>query len=335
MKKKAVITQNLKQHDKPVIGVDLGGSHCSIAIVDKKGNIIARESWLHNPDAGPQPILNRLIEEVKAICAKTGILLQSLGMGLPGNIDSQNGICKFSPNFKGWKDISVSSILSKSLKLPIYLENDVRSAAKGEATFGRGAGLHSFLFVAIGTGIGGGIVLGGSLWHGAHGSAGEIGHMTIDPYGPICNCGNQGCLEALASGPAITAMAASGMLRHRQTILSQMVDSIGEITPKIVARAAKKGDKFSLECWWRAARALSIALAAMATTLDPERIILGGGVAGAGRILFEPLRNEFQKRVRMFNAKGVLIPTKLGKDAGILGAAAIAYEKGQKCNNIC
>lgn len=309
-----------------VLGVDLGGSHCSIAFVNKQGKIIDRHGWPHEPESGPDIILDRLIQEIQKLCKQNKLAPIAIGMGLPGNIDSINGVCKLSPNLFGWKNIHVGKILSKKFEVPVKIGNDVRIAALGEARFGAGMKFSSFLFMAIGTGIGGGIIINKSLWVGAHNSAGEIGHITIEPDGPLCNCGNRGCLEALASGPAISAMAASGMMRHRSTLLAKMVNDPGEITAKIVAQAAEQNDPLALECFMTAGKHIGIALASLVTTLDVERIVLGGGVSKSGDILIEPIYRELEQRVRMFSVKNILISSKLGRDAGIIGAASIAYD---------
>jgi glucokinase len=213
---------------------------------------------------------------------------------------------------------SLAAYLAGKLTAPAWADNDVTNAAAAELAFGAGRGLGGFLLVAIGTGIGGGLVLGGKVWRGVRGFAGEIGHVSIDPEGPPCPCGSRGCLEQYASGPAIVRAWKAGAGPRAGE---------GE-SPFDVARLARTGDSAALAAFEKAGRALGQALGGVVNLLDIEACIVGGGVADAGEVLLEPARRSLLRFAYPLLAKGFrVIPAELGNDAGLLGAAALAWER--------
>jgi len=257
---------------------------------------------------------------------------EGVGIGIPGLVDLRAGVTKFFPNFPTqWRDVPVKEILEPVINHPVYLLNDVRTATLGELTFGHGKGKAlTMVFFALGTGVGGGIVVDGKLRLGPMGAAGEIGHQTILPGGPLCGCGNRGCLETLASGPAITAagvrLMKSGMAPRLHEITGGDASSVN---PETVAAAAEQGDENVRDEIIQAAEFLGIGVANMVTTLHPDLVVLGGGVAQMGEILFDTVRATMLKRVGMFPPDEVQIkPSKLGDKAGTLGGIALAMNKG-------
>jgi glucokinase len=304
-------------------GVDLGGTNIAFALADAEGRILDRAAIPTASHEGPQGVLARIAAQILKMTPHP----RALGMGVPGLIDLDRGITRFFPNFPTqWRDVPVADILSARLNCPVRLLNDARAAALGELTFGKGKSARTMVFFTLGTGIGGGVVVDGKLHLGPLGAAGELGHQTILPDGPLCGCGNHGCLEALASGPAITAEGVRLMKAGLAPKLYAAVDGdAGQVTPKIMTEAALAGDSAVHDALLRAARFLGIGVANMVTALHPDLIVLGGGVAGIGGLLFDTVRATVHARVRMFPVDGVRIePSALGDAAGVLGAIALA-----------
>lgn len=317
--------------DLHVIGIDLGGSHVCAAVVNRSGVIVAQaDASIDRAQAAHDLIVNDIAGVVRSAITSAGLAMGDIGavgMGLPGNIDRAGGICRFSPNFE-WRDVPVGPPLQQTLGVPVLLLNDVRSHTLGEWHFGAGAGLGSFAMFALGTGIGGGLVVSGRLIEGAHSAGGELGHITVDPLGPRCGCGNHGCVEAIASGPAIVRMAREQAAAGRGRVaLALACGNLDALTPALVAKAAQEGDTDALEIWETAGRAMGIAVAAVLTSVDPEQVLIGGGVGQAGEILLAPMRDEAVRRARMMApAVTPIVPAALGEQAGVIGAAALALE---------
>lgn len=312
-------------------GVDLGGTTIAAALADREGHVIAEAETATNSHEGPSAVLARITRLVAELVKKTGASLQAVGMGVPGLVDVARGITRFLPNLPTqWRDVPVAAQLQATLGCPVHLLNDVRTATLGELTFGHGRDANAELtmaFFSIGTGIGGGVVVDGRLRLGPLGAAGELGHQTILADGPPCGCGNRGCLEALASGPAI---ASEGIRLMRMGLAPRLFDLVagdaGRVTPH---EMLVSGDESTRQAIDRAAGYLGIAVANVVTILHPELIVLGGGVAELGDALLDPVRATVRKRVGMFPTEGVRIEkSRLGDRAGILGAIALAVRGG-------
>ncbi|MCE1246465.1 MAG: ROK family protein [Firmicutes bacterium] len=314
-----------------VIGVDLGGSHVYAGVVNMKGEVLVKKETdidlSHNADT---IIKESIIPVIKAAIEDNPFLkenIKAIGMGIPGNLDSARGICFFSPNFK-WRDVYVTPPIQEALGLPVFMLNDVRSAALGEKHFGAGKGINNFVCCAIGTGIGGGIVCNGNLILGEKEAAGEIGHITVDPNGHLCGCGNYGCIEAIASGPNIARRGREAMEADKESILWKMVNDISEVDAFVLFKAAKEGDKTALKVWEETGRYLGICFAGIIHTVNPQRFIMGGRVANAMEFFLPALKEEIKKRARMVPPDSVeIVHAGLLENAGMIGAAALAYEK--------
>jgi glucokinase len=246
-----------------------------------------------------------------------------IGIGCAGPVSRQAGLILNPPNLPGWIRVPLVEYFEKHLGRPAIVENDANAAALGEFRYGAGKGAQSLVYLTVSTGIGGGIILDGKLWHGLKDGAGEVGHMTVNPDGPICGCGNTGCLEALASGPSIARRAREALAAGRASRLGELPD----LTAADVVRLAGEGDPLAVEVWEDTVRYLGLGVAAIVTILAPERVVLGGGVTEAGDLLFDPLRREVRQRVRLVAVESVpILPAALGRDVGILGAAAVALQ---------
>jgi glucokinase len=310
-----------------VLAIDIGGTKLALGLVDAAGKILARNEIPTHASEGPDRVLARLITLASAMLERAGAphAVRRAGIACAGPLDRQAGLVLNPPNLPGWTRIPLVNRVERALGLPAVLDNDANAAALGEFRYGAGRGARSLVYLTVSTGIGGGIILDGRLWRGLGNSAGEIGHMTIDPDGPPCGCGNRGCLEALASGPAIARRAREALQGGRPSRLRDL----GEVTAPNVMRLAREGDALASEVWAVAVHALALGVGAAITILAPERVIIGGGVAQAGDMLFEPVRREVKRRVKLVAVESVpILPAALGRDVGILGAAALALESG-------
>jgi glucokinase len=313
-------------------GVDLGGTKITAAVADAEGKVICQHQTATHSHEGPAAVLDRIAELVASLAAEAGTScspsrLAALGMGCPGLVDVARGITRFFPNLPTqWRDVPAAEVLSGRLGCPVRLLNDVRTATLGELTYGRGRTARTMAFFALGTGVGGGVAVDGRLHLGPLGAAGELGHQTILPDGPICGCGNHGCLETLASGPAITAEGVRLLRTGLAPKLHELVDGdAGRITPKEMATAAAAGDGNVRDSILRAAEYLGIGVANVVVVLHPDLVVLGGGVAEMGDILLDRVRETVRRRVGMFPTDGVRIErSALGERAGLQGAIALA-----------
>ncbi len=311
-------------------GVDLGGTSIKCVLGGPDGEVLFQRSIPTDSHAGPDNVLQRIAETIQLLTQEAGRSIAGLGMGVPGLVDVPRGITRFLPNMTThWRDVPAAEILTKQIGCPVRLLNDVRTATLGELVYGCGRSVESMVFIAIGTGIGGGVVINGKLRLGPLGAAGELGHQTIDPNGPPCGCGNHGCLETLSSGTALAAAGIRLMLMGLAPGLHELVaGDANRVTAEVMAQAAKR-DEPVLDAILQAADHLAIGVANVMVTLHPELVVLGGGVANMGDLLFDRVRSQVRKRVGMFPPETVRIePTMLGSDAGVKGAIALGAGLG-------
>jgi len=313
------------------IGCDLGGTNIKAGLVDlEKGAVLLSRSIPTLAHEGQTNVMERMINLIQSLVQEGNEIsqvVQGIGVSAPGPIDLDNGKIGFLPNFPGqWKDFSLGKTLNSALNLPISLLNDVRAITYGEFCFGAGKGLDRMACFAIGTGVGGGLVIDNQLLLGFSGTAGELGHMTINPSGPRCSCGNYGCLETYTSGPAISSFAARFVRQGFTTQIAEMVGfDLNKITPKIVTQAALDGDEIACEIWDMVGNSLGIGIANICVAFGPQRVVLSGGVAAAGDLLLNPIKKTLQERVHVMPIDQVeIVVSTLGNDAGILGMASWA-----------
>ncbi len=316
---------------KLVIGVDLGGTHTYAGVINDHGEILVRkETDIDLSEDAETIIKDSIIPTIKAAMDENPFIeddIKAVGIGIPGNLDSARGMCFFSPNFQ-WRDVSVTPPIREALGIPVFLQNDVNVTALGEKYFGAGKDIDDFVMAAIGTGIGGGIISGGKLLLGFCEAAGEIGHITVDPNGYQCNCGNYGCMEALASGPNIARRGREAMMEAKDSILWKLVKDPSEVTAYTLFKAAKQGDTVALKVWADTGKYLGIGFSNIIHTVNPRRFIIGGRVAGAREFFLPALRDEINKRATMVPKDSVeIVPAELQENAGMIGAAALAFEK--------
>ncbi len=309
-----------------VLAIDIGGTKLAAGIVGTDGRILARGEVPTLAAEGPERVLDRLIRLARSLLETPGIPadeIQRIGIGCAGPVDRQAGLILNPPNLPGWTRVPLVERIEMALGRPAVLENDANAAALGEFRYGAGRGANSLVYLTVSTGIGAGIILDGKIWHGVKDGAGEVGHMTLVPDGPICGCGNHGCLEALASGPSIARRAREALATGRESQMREIQDP----TAADVARLAREGDDLAGEVWRETVVCLGLGVVALITILAPERVVIGGGVALVGDVLFEPLRREVRHRVKLVAVEAVpILAAALGQDVGILGAAAVALE---------
>lgn len=311
--------------------IDLGGTNIAGVFAGADGRILGERKLPTQSHEGPAAVLARIAELVNGLAQEVGSRPRALGMGIPGLADLRNGVTKFLPNLPTqWRDVPVRDVLSPKIGCPVYLLNDVRLATLGELTFGHGRSARTMIFFALGTGIGGGVAVDGKLRLGPLGAAGELGHQTILPDGPRCGCGSRGCLETLASGPAITAEGVRLMLSGLAPRLHELTrGDASAVTPREMVAAAEAGDTRVKEAIVRAAGYLGIGVANVVTILHPDLVVLGGGVAAIGPLLFDTVRQTVRERVGMFPTDDINIkPSLLGEQAGALGGIALAMKGG-------
>lgn len=313
--------------DEIYAGVDLGGTSIKCAIGAADGRIVRETSIRTDAHEGPESVLDRVAAAVRSLCASSRCTPVAIGVGVPGLVDSQAGVTRFLPNLAGhWIDVPAGTMLSRRLGCPARLLNDVRTATLGELIYGHGRGVDTMAFFALGTGVGGGLVIDGKLRLGPLDSAGELGHMTVLPNGSPCGCGSAGCLETIVGAPAIAAEGIRLMRIGLAPRLRELVDGdVSKITPKVMAQAAREGDDDVREAIERAAGFLGVAVANVIIMLHPELIVIGGGVSRMGELIFQPVREAVRKNVRLFPVDNVRIESSLlGDKAGVMGALALA-----------
>lgn len=319
---------------KYFVGCDLGGTNIKAGIVDiKHGKVLVSNSIPTDSRQGPEAVMKRMADLIIDLIGNSSIQkdeIGGLGISAPGVVDLETNTTKLLINlYGGWRDIPVGERLHGYLGLEVSMLNDVRAITFGEWAFGAGKGVDSMACFAIGTGVGGGLVVNNQLVLGFGGTAGELGHQTVDLNGPICGCGNHGCIEVFSSGPAIVAEAARGVCQGWATKIVDLIDNdLNKLTPKIVAKAAEMGDEFALYVWERAGHYLGIGVANILTCVGVKKVVIGGGVGQAGDLLLDPIRREVKKRVFLMPVDEVeILNTSLGTDAGLLGMAAWSAQK--------
>jgi glucokinase len=311
------------------VGCDLGGTNIKAGLVDiDLGRVLVSQSIPTYSRQGPEAVLKRIADLIENLIRRMDIdkkLIKGLGVSAPGMLDLETNTALFLPNMiGGWRNVPIGERLKGYLGLEVSILNDVQAITFGEWVYGAGKGFSSMVCVAVGTGVGGGLIVNNTLVLGLGGSAGELGHQTVEIDGPICGCGNHGCVEVYSSGPAIAASAARGVRQGWSTKIVDLINhDLNQLTPEIVANAAEMGDGFALEVWKTAGKYLGIGIANVLTTLAVERVVIGGGVAKAGDLLLNPIRETIKQRVFMMPVERVeVVKAELGTNAGILGMAA-------------
>jgi len=308
------------------IGIDVGGTNVKLALVSPDGKIIYSNSIPTHAEMGYEYTINNIKEAIHTLLKETDSKekdIQGIGFGFPGQVDYKSGVVRLAPNIPGWVDIPIAKMIEDEFHIPTRVDNDVRCAALGELNFGAGKGCENLICITVGTGIGSGLIVNGKLVRGASNAAGEIGHIKLQMLdGPICGCGDTGCLEAFASGPSIVAMAEAYISGGKSTKYRELANP--DITPYVVYEAAKAGDPVAKRIFIITGEYIGIGLASVINLLNPEKVIIGGGVAASGDYLMEPIRETVKKRAMKIAGEAVeIVPAQLGNTAGVIGASML------------
>jgi glucokinase len=306
-------------------GVDVGGTKISGGVVDEDGTVV-EELRVVSPATDVEAIEDAIASLVTQLRSRHEIA--AVGVGAAGYVDKSRAVVMFAPNI-AWRDVDLKAELEARIDLPVVVENDANAAAWGEFTYGAGHDIDDLLMVAVGTGVGGGLVLDGELYRGAFGVGAEIGHMRVVPDGILCGCGNRGCLEQYASGSALVRevrAAARGGSLLAAGVLEMAGGDPEKITGPLVTEAAHAGDPFAVEQLEVLGRWLGEGIASLTAVLDPAVVVIGGGVSEAGEVLLDPVRSAFAAQLTGRGHRPVLDIRKatLGNRAGLIGAADLA-----------
>ncbi len=309
-----------------IIGVDLGGTYIKAGSVSKDGTLLNQTSVPSNGEIGPDAVVAQIAKAVDTIRQKHGgEELLGVGIGSPGMVDLDGGTVKYPPNFAGWKVFRLGDEVAKKIGVRVEVENDANAAAVGEQKFGAGRGFNNFIMVTLGTGVGGGFIVDGKVFRGESGGAGEIGHITINYDGPLCGCGNRGCVEAYVGQKYLSRRVAEQLKSRPDSLINKLIGGNPEnLEPKIISQAADQGDAFALEVWKETGRYVGAAVAAAFNLFDVGVLIIGGGVANAGKPLFDSIEETVKGRVLSpIRPRVKILKAQLENSAGIVGAAAL------------
>jgi len=308
---------------KLIFAADLGGTHLRAATVDRNGRIRSRFKQNTPQATDVNAIVHAIVAAVRECQRQASEAeISAVSLVVPGTVDVEAGAVVKAPNLPCLNGFQLAAALSSQLNLPAILENDANAAAVGEMWQGAGVGCKTIICVTLGTGVGGGIILDGKLWRGVDGSAAEIGHMCVDPFGGVaCTCGSRGCLEVFASATAIVRMTREASPRYPESVLQGKEDC----TAKTIFEAGQQGDDLALEIFRRMGVYLGIGLANLINILNPEMIVIGGGVVNGWDLFEKHMHQQVEERAFPLLAERVkIVRAKCGDDAGLLGAARLA-----------
>lgn len=320
-----------------VVGIDLGGTNVKTAVVARNGQMRGKDSRPTLAEDGLDAVIDRMVASVEQSLENAGADpsdLRAVGVGAPGPMNWRTGVVFSPPNLPGWEDVPLADLMTERLNVPVYVDNDGNVACWGEFWSGAGREVDSMVCMTLGTGVGGGIVVFGRLLRGIDGTAAEIGHLNVMRDGRQCNCGAKGCLECYASVSGMERTALEGIEAGRPTILTKMCDGdLEKIDGKMISDALKKGDEFAAWVMNETGIWLGTGIGSLINLLNPEMIVLCGGMIAAGEALFKPIRETAQ--AQSFDVPGErvqIVPAGLGADSGVIGAAGCALQRYEEEN---
>ncbi|MCJ7646255.1 ROK family protein [bacterium] len=314
------------------IGIDIGGTNITVALVTGNGEILRKIRFPTRAEEGKTKTIKCILKALGAIMkGLRSNSIEGIGIGAAGDIDQDRGVVRFSPNLL-WKDVPIVRLIREKFNLKVVLDNDANAAAWATYVLETGRKVKNLLCITLGTGVGGGIILNGRIYHGASGSAGEIGHMTLNPQGQRCRCGNYGCLETYIGSAYIVKKAIREIRKGEKSLIKKIAGgNLKSVTPETIQAAALKGDKLARRIWKEAGEYLGIALSGVINLLNPEVIVFGGGVARAGELIFKPMKAEIRKRTFKTPFEKVKFTcTRFGEDLGVIGAALLILQGNVK-----
>ena len=332
-------------HDALAIGIDLGGTTFGVGVLAPDGKLVYHESHETPETKEARVVIEALVGAARAADEATGAKAIGVGVGIPGVVDPQTGHVFVCPNLHALDDSEVglemeqaleeigqrqAEVLGRAAERHVWIHNDAYCATLAELRWGAGKDVENLLMLTLGTGIGGGVAMNNKVIRGPRMLIGEIGHLTLDPNGPKCGCGNHGCFEALAARDAIVDLAVRKIQEGRETVLMEMCGGdLEKLEPKIIADAAKMGDQVALEVMERIGFWIGVGICNAIVLCDPDMVVIGGGIAAAGDVLFEPIRRTVAARSQISRGKfdpARIVPAKLKNEAGVYGAAQLVWE---------
>ncbi len=314
------------------VGIDFGGTNIKLGLVDPTGHVVGARSVSSVGISQPRPFVDavtRLVDELARSVGVTTRQLCGVGVGAPGPTDASRGLVHLLVNVPGWDRVPLRRRLESRLRCPCAVDNDANLFTLGEWRWGAGRRATHLIGLTLGTGVGGGVVVGGALYRGSSGTAGEFGHVLVDPKGRRCGCGARGCLEAQIGTAAILEMGQQAIRRGAQPLGRLVERTPGRrLTPALISEAAARGDRRAREVWAQVGQWLGVGLAGIVNALNPDRIVIGGGVAAAWRWFFPTAAQVVRTRPLQVSAKAVrVVRARLGNDAGIVGAAVLVWNE--------
>ena len=319
-----------------LIGVDIGGTNIKLALCDKKARLKDKRTFSTTSFEGKSALIDGIVSRIENLVSGAGLKKRDIigvGIGAPGAVDIRTGTVHYLTNIPDWREVPLGNILKKRLGIPVFVDNDVNVMALGEVYFGAGLGAINMLCITLGTGVGGGLILDGKLYRGSSYAAGEFGHVPINIDGPKCKCGSWACVEAYAGNNYIVKDVIYRIRKGAKTLITKLVEGdLSKITPEIISEAGRKNDKFAKKVWMDIGEKIGIGLAGVVNLLNVEKIVIGGGVAEAGKILFDSIKRTIRLRAMKLPANTVkVVKAKLGYNSGLIGAATLVlYELGKE-----
>ncbi|MNW28964.1 Glucokinase [compost metagenome] len=312
----------MEQGEKYIVGVDLGGTKIASALFDRKGTLLSREQLETSSARTAYELVQRMNDMIRSV--SRGLPLVGVGLASPGAVNSREGIVLNGTNLPEWSNVPLKQWMEKELNTAVQVVNDANAAAWGEYVRGAGKGATNMVYITFSTGIGAGIVLDGKLFLGTHSFAGELGHTTINPNGPVCSCGRRGCWEAFASGTAIRNEAIRRM-NGASSLMTELAAERGEeLSAKHVFEAVKRKDSLAQEVFEYTVHYMALGISNIIHSYNPDVIVIGGGVSKAGEILFDAIRSHTDKYIMQpYRHTYRIVPAALHDNVGLIGAAAL------------
>ena len=314
---------------KFAVGVDLGGTSIKVGLVDEKGKIVKKVSVESHAEKGSDAVIKQITRGIKEVIKEKNDNILGIGIGAPGAVKLKKGTVEHPPNFPGWGKVHLGNIIKKEFGCDVFVENDANAAAIGELIYGAGKYHKNFIMITLGTGVGGGIIIDQKIFRGETGIAGEIGHVSIDTNGEQCKCGSIGCIEAYIGNNYLIERTKIKLQERSNSLLIKLTNGdLNFLTPKLIHTAAEQGDDFSISVVVDTGTKLGYALASAVHVLDIATIIIGGGVAGFGKLLLDSVESSLKERVmKSFLDRIIVKPAKMKNEAGIKGASALVFYK--------
>lgn len=311
------------------VGVDVGGTLVKLGILKGRRILAERKLPTRPISKSPRHLEEGVVQAVKDLLRQSGQGVSAVGVGIPGLVQYPSGVVDSCANLPGWKKIPLRAHLARRLQLPVQVDNDANLMCLAEWVYGAGRGVKNLICLTLGTGVGGGLILDGKLYRGFRGAAGEIGHLPLAMTGPACSCGGKACLERFVGNRDILRWVRNQSRKGARSRILKWVDGdLSRLTPPLIDQACRMGDPLAREAWARVGTHVGLALAGVVNLLNPERIVVGGGVAQAGDWIFKSMRQTLEERAMRGLGKIPIVPATLGPSAGLIGAGLSAQGVG-------